>query len=131
VLDQLLGAAMQQADMRVDTLDDFAVQLHDHAQHAVRGRVLGTEVDGVVGDDLIAGGRRFFQDKTGHLASPCAFSSPGSTYSAPSHGLMKSNWRRSWASDRLIDHALLFLRVAQLDIAGQREILAERMPSKP
>ena len=31
-LHQLLGAAMQQADMRIDALDDFAVELQDEAQ---------------------------------------------------------------------------------------------------
>jgi hypothetical protein len=35
VLDQLLGAAMQQADMRIDALDDLAVELQHQAQHAV------------------------------------------------------------------------------------------------
>ena len=48
VLDQLLGAAVEQADMRVDPLDDLAVQLHDQAQHAVRGRMLRAEVDRVI-----------------------------------------------------------------------------------
>ena len=31
-LDQLFGAAMQQADMRIDALDDFAVELQHQAQ---------------------------------------------------------------------------------------------------
>ena len=42
--------------MRIDPLDDLAVQLHDQAQHAVRGRVLRAEVDRVVADRLVAGG---------------------------------------------------------------------------
>ncbi len=29
ILDQFLGAAMQQPDMRVDALDDLTIQLHD------------------------------------------------------------------------------------------------------
>ena len=66
VLDQLLGAAVEQADMRIDPLDDLAVELHHHAQHAVRGGVLRAEVDRVVGDDLVAGGGRLF----GCTASP-------------------------------------------------------------
>jgi hypothetical protein len=37
VFDQLFGAAMQQADMRIDTRDNFTVQFSDHAQHAVGG----------------------------------------------------------------------------------------------
>ena len=35
-LHQLLGAAVQQADVRIDPLDDLAVQLQHKAQHAVR-----------------------------------------------------------------------------------------------
>jgi hypothetical protein len=50
ILDQLLGAAMQQPDMRIDPLDDFAVQLHHEAQHAVRGRMLRAEIDRVIVD---------------------------------------------------------------------------------
>ena len=46
VLDQLLGAAVKQADMRVDALDDLAVELEHEAQHAVRRRVLRPEIDG-------------------------------------------------------------------------------------
>src|SRR6516165_9394814 len=48
VLDQLLGAAMQEADMRIDPLDDLAVKLEHQAQHAVRGRMLRPEIDGEV-----------------------------------------------------------------------------------
>ena len=46
VLDQLLGAAVKQADMRVDALDDLAVELEHEAQYAVRRRVLRPEIDG-------------------------------------------------------------------------------------
>ena len=48
VLDQLLGAAMQQPDMRIDALDDLAVELEHQAQHAVRGRMLRPEIDGEI-----------------------------------------------------------------------------------
>ena len=101
VLDQLFGAAVEQAHMRVDPLDDFAIKLHDHAQNPMRRRVLRAEVDGVVGDDFIASGRRLLKLHAHFAAPPAAswaFSSPGSTYWAPSHGLMKSNCRRSCAS---------------------------------
>ena len=40
VLDQLLGAAVEQPDMRIDALDDLAVELQHEAQNAVRGRML-------------------------------------------------------------------------------------------
>ena len=66
VLDQLLGAAMEQADMRIDALDDLAVELQHQAQHAVRRRVLRPEID-VEGADVGLGHHCF------------AFSSPGST----------------------------------------------------
>src|SRR5690606_24496287 len=47
---QLLGCAMQQTDMRVSTLNHFAVQLENQTQHAVCCRVLRTEVQRVVLD---------------------------------------------------------------------------------
>ena len=49
-LHQLLGAAMQEADMRVDALDDLAVELQHHTQHAVRRRMLRPKVDGEVAE---------------------------------------------------------------------------------
>ena len=48
VLDQLLGAAMQEPDMRIDALDHLAVELEHQAQHAVRRRMLRPEIDGEV-----------------------------------------------------------------------------------
>ena len=47
---QLFGGAVQQADVGVGALDDLAVQFKHEAQHAVRGRVLRAEVQGVVLD---------------------------------------------------------------------------------
>ena len=44
VLDQLLGTAMQQADVGIAAFDDLAVHLDDQAQHAVGRRVLRPEV---------------------------------------------------------------------------------------
>ena len=49
-LDQLLGAAVQQADVRIDPLDDLAVELQHKPQHAVRRRMLRSEVDVEVAD---------------------------------------------------------------------------------
>ncbi len=68
VLDQLLGAAVEQADMRVDPLDDLAVQLHDQAEHAVRRRVLRPEVDRVIADLLVAGVARMAEFVAERLA---------------------------------------------------------------
>src|SRR5262249_30124090 len=45
VLDQLLGTPVQEADMRIDTSHNLAVQFEHKAQHAVRGRVLWAEID--------------------------------------------------------------------------------------
>jgi hypothetical protein len=52
--------------MRIDTLDDFTVELEHQPQHAVRGRVLGTKID-----------REIANFGFGHYCF--AFSSPGST----------------------------------------------------
>src|SRR5205823_2592450 len=48
VLDQLLGPAVQQTDMRVDALDDLTVELQYKAQYAVSRRMLGPEIEGEV-----------------------------------------------------------------------------------
>ena len=107
VLDQLLGAAMQQADMRIDAGDDLAVQVQDQAQHAVRRRMLRTEVDGhlrIVGDMTLLGvqrdGRHGVFPGLPEVASGAiaAFSSPGRMCGAPSQGLMKSKSRNSCTS---------------------------------
>lgn len=50
VLAQLLGSSVQQADVGVGAHNLLAVELEDKSQHAVGGRVLGPEVDGVVAD---------------------------------------------------------------------------------
>src|SRR6266699_2767405 len=50
VFDQLLGSTVQQADVRIDALDDLAVELEHQAQHAMRGRVLGPEIDGEIAE---------------------------------------------------------------------------------
>ena len=50
LLDQLLGAAMQQADMRIDALDHFAVEFEHETQHAVRRRMLRPEIDGEIAE---------------------------------------------------------------------------------
>ena len=71
-LDQLLGAAMQQADMRIDPFHHLAVQLQHETQHAMRRRMLRTEIDREVAEcrALLVHARA-----PTHLV---AFSSPGS-----------------------------------------------------
>ena len=79
VLDQLLGAAVEQADMRIEPLDDLPVQLHHQPQHAVRRRVLGAEIDRVILDVDIAGGvrlRRLAEIDLGHNLRHTTPSSP-------------------------------------------------------
>ena len=49
-LSAAIGRAMEQADMGVDPLDDLAIQFQDQPENAVRGRMLGTEVERVVAD---------------------------------------------------------------------------------
>ena len=58
VLDQLLGAAVEKPDMRIDPLDDLAVELQHKPQHAVRGRMLRPEVDREVSDVVLGHGLR-------------------------------------------------------------------------
>src|SRR5690349_17812942 len=48
VLDQLFRSAVQQPDMRIDALDNLAVELEDKPQHAMRGRMLRAEIDGEI-----------------------------------------------------------------------------------
>jgi hypothetical protein len=50
LLGELLGAAMQQADVRIGLLDHLAVHLQHQAQHAVRRRMLRPEVHREVAD---------------------------------------------------------------------------------
>src|SRR5690606_25732809 len=50
VLDQLLGAPVQQADMRIDALYQLPVKLQNKPQHTVRRRVHRAEVDGEIAD---------------------------------------------------------------------------------
>jgi len=45
MLDQLFRATMQQPDMRVAALHHLTVKLQHQAQHAVRCRVLRSEID--------------------------------------------------------------------------------------
>ncbi len=96
-LHQLLGAAVQQADVRIDAFDDLAVQLQHQPQHAVRGRVLRAEVDGELAVVHVLGVRGAVIDRhvleridsavhglgyggsVSHQPFTPAFSSPGST----------------------------------------------------
>jgi hypothetical protein len=58
VLRKLFGSSMQQANMGIGALNDFAVELKHQAQHAVRRRVLRPEIQRVVADLRHPGLRR-------------------------------------------------------------------------
>ena len=45
MLDQLFGAAVQQADVRIDAFDYLTVEFQHKTQHAMSRRVLWPEVD--------------------------------------------------------------------------------------
>ncbi len=105
-LDQLFSAAMQQPHMRVRALHDFAVHFQHQTQHAMRRRMLRTEIDrlpiaatrrpSIYAQHQFLGRRRCVV----HTAPPratCAFSSPGSVVT-PSHGDMKEKFRKSCVS---------------------------------
>ena len=96
--------------MRVGALDVLALHLEDEAQHAVRGRVLRAEVQGVAvhlhGSGVLggAGAGKVVQDGGGHahgvgpsMRFRWIFSSPGSVVMA-SQGERKSNDRKSCVS---------------------------------
>ena len=92
VFDQFFGAAMEQADMRIDALDDFAVEFEHKAQHAVGRRMLRAKVD--------RKGAPLFRRRIGKVvshqpvsSSVFAFSSPGKLRGMPSQGERKSKLR--------------------------------------
>jgi hypothetical protein len=59
---------VQKADMRIDSIDDLAIELEYEAQDAMGGRMLRAEIDVEVADFSLSHGSYF-----------AAFSSPGST----------------------------------------------------
>lgn len=58
VLNELLGAAVEQADVRVALFDGLSAELQHQPQHAVSRRMLRPKVDGQVGHVLLC--RRIF-----------------------------------------------------------------------
>ena len=48
VLDQLFRATVQKSDMRIDALDDLAIELDYEPQDTVGRRVLGAKIDGEI-----------------------------------------------------------------------------------
>ena len=113
-LHQLFGAAMEEADMRIDALDDLAVEFEHEPQHAVGGRMLRSEVDREVAEVLVGHGRLARLLVAGQRrALPGAQEVELTEFLAQAH--------------RLVAHALLLVVVAHFDEAGHREVLAKRM----
>src|SRR5262249_15306169 len=61
VLDQLLGAAMEEPDMRIDSFNHLAVELKHQAQHAVCRGMLWPEIDREVSERLFGHGSTGFR----------------------------------------------------------------------
>jgi hypothetical protein len=130
VLDQLFGAAMQQADMRIDALDDLAVQLQHQAQHAMGRRVLRAEVDVELTDLGFAGLARWHHI---HISQPSLrrlSHRPESRNPCPPRVRGSRSRGIPAPAHRLVEHALLLIVVAHFDKPGQREVLAQRMAVK-
>src|SRR5258707_9083764 len=69
MLDQLFSAAVQEADMGVDALNDLAVKLKHKAKHAVGRGVLGPEVEGEIADSGFHGALPVAEATWGRLRS--------------------------------------------------------------
>ena len=76
LFDQLLGAAMKQSNVRIDTRDNLAVKLQHKAQHAMRRRMLRSEIDSEIAHPWLFGHHAPAFGGAGTAAA--AFSSPGS-----------------------------------------------------
>ena len=107
---QLLGTPMQQADMRIRALNDFAVHLQHQAQHAVGRRMLRPEIH-----REILNLSHCRADPSGHGSITVVIAN------GPRHEYARFD------ADRLVNDPPLLRVVTHLDVADQREILAERM----
>src|SRR6056297_2154742 len=83
-LHQLFGAAMQQTDMRIAPLDQFAVKLQNQTQNPMRRRVLRTEVKVKVADFLLTRERVFEFGAVHYLRPPSSLSRNAMTQSRTS-----------------------------------------------
>jgi hypothetical protein len=55
VLDELLGASVQQSDVGISAHNLLAIEFQNQSQHTVSGRMLGAEVDSVMSDFTVLG----------------------------------------------------------------------------
>src|SRR6266567_7436935 len=133
LLDQLLGAPMQEPDVRIDALDYLAVELEYQAQHAVRRRMLRPEIDG----EIAQRGFGHFTCRTAARMPPLIASWPSwrlGLFVARQHVLRPFPRREEIEipeflrqPHRVVDHALEFVVPTHFDEAGQRKILAQWM----
>ena len=98
---QFFRSPMEKPDMRVAPLDNLAIEFQDQPQHAMRRRVLRTEIDVEVPDAPVVAGGGVEGGFSHVLPSSSSESrpdrSPGSARTAPtpSHGEVKSKLRYS------------------------------------
>src|SRR5690349_1546396 len=92
MLDQFFGAAMQEADMRIDASDYLPVEIEYQSQNAVGGGMLRPEIER---DLWLAGLAVFFQNVAHDLTPGSTLRPSGKMSGAPSHGDMKSKSRNS------------------------------------
>ena len=108
-LHQFFSAAMQQADMGIDPFNNLTVQFQHQTQNAVRCRVLRAEIDAELAQSRLIFRRQDWRGRgvichgspqlfAALAGAGLAFSSPGSTGSAPSQGERKSKARYSWVN---------------------------------
>ena len=122
-LHQLLGAAMQQADMRIDALDDLAVEFEHEAQHAVRRRMLRAEIDREIADGVCSCHRAALRLLVARQGTRCR---------SPSQGDRKSKLRNSWVSrtgSLTTRFSMSFQRTSTKPVIGKS--LRSGCPSKP
>ena len=109
---------MQQADVRIGLLDDFAVHLEHQAQHAVRRGMLRTEVQREIAD-------------LSHVRLRLHCAPTGTSFKSPVVAVVFADHARHERArldaHRLIHDAALRRVVFHFDVADQREVLAERM----
>jgi hypothetical protein len=48
MFDQFFGSAMEQTDVRIDTLDNLSIKFQHKSKYAVGRRMLGAEIDGKI-----------------------------------------------------------------------------------
>ena len=93
VLDELLGAAVEKADVGIDALHHLAVELEHEAQHTVGGGMLRPEIDVELADVGLAHQRCPSISAMGSTRAAFAFSLTRATKRA--HGTIMRSWRPS------------------------------------